>query len=72
MRLVQIGVQSLRGPDGNFLPSEPIYKELPDNDAKKAAAREEKMLDDGASDIAKAMKRYKERFFGEEAKKCGN
>lgn len=69
MRLVQIGVQSLRGPDGKFLPSEPIYRELPDDEAKKAAAHEEKMLDEGASDIAKAMKRYKERFFGEEAEK---
>lgn len=63
MRLVQIGVQSLRGPDGSFLPSEPIFKELSDAEAKKVAAREEKMLDEGASDIAKAMKRYKERFF---------
>lgn len=67
MRLVQIGVQSLRGPDGSFLPSEPIYREMTDEEAKKAAAREEKMLDEGASDIARAMKRYKERFFGEEA-----
>lgn len=62
-KLVQIGVQSLRGPDGNFLPSEPIYREMTDDEAKKAAAREEKMLDEGASDIARAMKRYKERFF---------
>lgn len=69
MRLVQIGLQSLRGPDGSFLPSEPIYRDMTDDEAKKAAAREEKMLDEVASDIAKAMKRYKERFFGEETEK---
>lgn len=69
MRLVQIGLQSLRGPDGSFLPSEPIYRDMTDDEAKKAAAREEKMLNEVASDIAKAMKRYKERFFGEETEK---
>lgn len=66
-KLVLIGAMSLRAPDGSFLPSQPVYDEMTDDEAKKAAAREEKMLDEGASDIARAMKRYKERFFGEEA-----
>ena len=62
MRLVQIGVQSLRDPDGNFLPSEPIYREMTDEKAKKTTVQEEKMLDEGATDLAKAMRRYIKRF----------
>lgn len=69
MQLVKIGVQSLRGPDGNFLPSQPVYAKMTDNEAKKTAVREEKMLDEAASNIAKAMKQYKECFFGEEVEK---
>lgn len=30
MPYVQIGVQALRAPDGSFLPSTPIYTEVPE------------------------------------------
>lgn len=63
MKLIQIGVQSLRGPDGKFLPSTPVYKEVSDDEAKSLVSCQNKMLDEGATSIAYAMKRYKENFF---------
>lgn len=78
MKRIQIGVTSLRGPDGKFLPSEPIYAEVHENEVsceivngniivpidniKKAVNREHRMIDSGASVIAKAMKKYIETF----------
>ena len=62
MKLVQVGVQSLRGPDGKFCPRTPIYREVPDEVAKEISASEKKMLDDGALSIAQAMKRYRDTF----------
>lgn len=65
MKLVQVGVQSLRAPNGDFLPSEPIYTQIPDSEAPKIAMRENEMFDYGASVIAKSMKRYIEKFHTE-------
>ena len=65
MKYVQVGVQSLRGPDGKFYPSTPIYREVPDEVAKEISASEKKMLDDGALSIAQAMKRYRDAFKSE-------
>ena len=62
MKRIQIGVTSLRGPDGKFLPSEPIYAEVHDNEIKRTVNREHRMIDSGASVIAKAMKKYIETF----------
>ncbi len=59
----QIGVMSLRGPNGEFLPSVPVYEELTESEAKKVADGERKMIDEGAASIATAMKRYKDTFF---------
>ena len=65
MKLIQIGVTSLRGPDGKFLPSKPVYAEVHENEIKKTVNREHRMIDSGASVIAKAIKKYRETFFKE-------
>ncbi len=65
MKLMQIGVKSLRGPNGEFLPSVPVYKELSPEKTKIASDYERKMIDEGAISIATAMKRYKDIFFKE-------
>ena len=62
MEIVQVGIMGLRGPDGKFLPGQPIYSEVPDEEAEKIKKKEEKMLDEGATDLAKAMRRYIKRF----------
>jgi hypothetical protein len=62
MKRTQIGVTSLRGPDGKFLPSEPVYAEVHENEMRKAVICEHRMIDSGASVIAKAMKKYIETF----------
>lgn len=62
MKLIQIGVTSVRGPDGSFYPSEPIYREVNETENKKLIDSERKMIDNGASIIAKAMKKYIETF----------
>ena len=32
MALVRVGTTALRGPDGNFLPSVPLYADVPDKE----------------------------------------
>lgn len=62
MKLLQIGVTSLRGPDGKFLPSVPVYDEVADSEIKKAINCEHRMIDKAATPIAKNMKKYIETF----------
>lgn len=33
-KFVQIGTAALRSPDGEFLPAEPIYREIPDDECQ--------------------------------------
>ena len=40
MALVQVGIIALRAPDGSFLPSTPIYKDLPVNERGRTAQEE--------------------------------
>lgn len=53
-RYIQVGVTALRGPDGSFLPSVPLYiKATPE-----AKAAEEALIQDIAGVLAQKMKQY--------------
>jgi hypothetical protein len=62
---IQVGVTALRGPDGNFLPSVPLYIRA----TPEAKAAEEALIGDIASVLAERMKTYVEGNRKAEAKK---
>jgi|BioPla2DNA2_1021312.scaffolds.fasta_scaffold16687_7 hypothetical protein len=64
---IQVGVTALRGPDGSFLPSVPLYIRA----TPEAKAAEEALIGDIASVLAERMKTYVEgnRKVKAEAKK---
>lgn len=60
MPLVQIGIQALRAPDGTFLPSTPIYAEVPEVTSEGLTPTEDEMISDIAKIFAKKFKQYKD------------
>lgn len=58
MPYVQIGVTALRAPDGTFLPSTPIYAEVPEVTREGLTPTESGMIDDIAKIFAKKYKQY--------------
>lgn len=63
MALVKIGVTALRGPDGNFLPSVPLYADIPDKEIQPSGMTktEEKNMQDITSIFYEKFKTYIER-----------
>lgn len=59
MPFVQIGITALRAPDGSFLPSTPIYAEVPEVTAEGLAPQEDKAIDSLALLLAEKFKQYK-------------
>ena len=57
MALVQVGIIALRAPDGSFLPSTPIYKDLPVNERGRTA-QEEKATAEISRILAAKFKAY--------------
>ncbi|MPM90560.1 hypothetical protein SDC9_137681 [bioreactor metagenome] len=62
MARVQIGVMALRKPNGEFLPSTPIYEDIPDTQIKpsKLTATEERQCDELTKMLVKKFKQYKD------------
>lgn len=60
MALIQIGVMALRSPTGEFLPSQPIYKEIPDDQMASSGRtkEEEKAINDISKVLALKFKEY--------------
>lgn len=59
MPMVQVGVMALRSPDGQFLPSTPIYKEVPQVNERGNTPTGEKALVDVSKLFADKFKQYK-------------
>lgn len=59
-KFVQVGVTSLRGPDGTYLPSVKIYIEVPDD--KDEMEMEQNMITDFAGLNAKKYREYIEKL----------
>ena len=57
MALVQVGIIALRAPDGSFLPSTPIYKDLQVNERGRTA-QEEKATAEISRILAAKFKAY--------------
>ena len=58
MPFVQVGITALRAPDGTFLPSTPIYAEVPEVTREGLAPVEDKTVDDIAHVFAEKFKQY--------------
>lgn len=58
MPFVQIGITALRAPDGTFLPSTPIYAEVPEVTREGLAPVESETIDDIAQIFAEKFKQY--------------
>lgn len=58
MTFVQIGVTALRAPDGTFLPSTPIYAEVPFATNEGITPTENDTIDDIAQILAEKFKQY--------------
>lgn len=48
MALIKVGTTALRGPDGNFLPSVPLYADIPDKEIQPSGLTK---TDEKACDI---------------------
>lgn len=60
MALKQVGVMSLRAPDGTFLPSTPLYADIPDGDVRATGLTklEEQNCDEIMDILAGKFKQY--------------
>lgn len=60
MALKQVGTMALRGPDGKFLPSVPLYADIPDKDIQPSGLTklEEKNCDEIMDMLAGKFKQY--------------
>lgn len=58
MPMVQVGVTALRAPDGNFLPSTPIYAEVPKVNERGNTCAGEKALNDVSKFFSEKLKQY--------------
>lgn len=60
MALKQVGTMALRGPDGKFLPSVPLYADIPDKDIQPSGLTmcEEKNCDEILDMLADKFKQY--------------
>lgn len=59
MPFVQVGITAARAPDGSFLPSVPIYAEVPEVTKEGLAPAEDKALDDISRIFAEKFRQYK-------------
>jgi hypothetical protein len=58
MPFVQVGITALRAPDGTFLPSTPIYAEVPEVSPEGLTPTENDTIDDIAQIFAEKFKQY--------------